>query len=396
MKKNQFQEVKDNTESHSSRDLSALGVLAGSIAHDLNNMLTGVLGHVSFLRLSLPDDPTYRQSIIAIEDGAKRASALIQQILDFSKGEEVQLGAVNLQSVIEAELSLFKVTIPKSIVLQFLPLENGVDDAYIFGESNQLGQLVMNLLVNAKDALNQKGAIAIALEKIELSREEAEEELGIKPGSYVRLLVSDNGTGISDEVKERIFEPFFTTKADSGTGLGLATVLRIVKAHRGVILVDSELGKGTTFEVLLPACDAPTEKKSTVVAQAERSLSKERILVVDDEEAVRMVMQRSLEHLGYVVDIAEGGDEAIQKLGALHGAYSLVILDMIMPGMSGDEVFFALRAKYPTLSVLVASGYSNDKRTRTVLDSERVGFIRKPFAIEELASAVRKLLEDDS
>ena len=394
------------------KKLESLGVLASSVAHDLNNILTGVLGHISYLRLSLPETHSNQESVLAIEDGARRAAAITQKILEFARGEEVELGSVNLSLVAAAGLNLLRASLPPDIALN---LVCGKEDVFVFGDESQLSQLVMNLTVNARDALPNGGRIELALEKEVIGDNSKLDEIELEAGEYAKLSVRDNGIGIPSDVQHKIFERFFTTKDRHGTGIGLATVYSIVKAHRGAIRVKSKEGQGTVFDVYLPLSESTSQGAAPGKSQKELQAAhngasgqngasagssqygipggRERILVVDDEEAVRIVVQRSLELLGYEVVIATNGIEALESFEQLSGQFSLVILDMIMPQMPGDELFYRLKDLDSAVPVLIASGYASDERTRAVLDDGALGYIQKPFAVEELAVEVRRCLD---
>ncbi len=362
--------------------LGALGIFAGGIAHDLNNILTGILGHINYLRLSLAESGAHVESLSAIEDGARRASAMAQQILGFARREH-RSTTVNLTLVVTAAVNLLRRALPDDV---HVTVRCRSDDICVHGDEGQLSQLVMNLLVNARDALPRGGSIEIELDHVTIERTEA--ELQLAPGEYAHLGIRDNGTGIPPEIQERIFEPFFTTKADAGTGLGLATVFSIVQAHGGSIDVSSEVSVGTRFDVYFP-----WESENAEEADSDAPLGRERILVVDDEETVRTSIQRTLEHLGYLVDVAEDGNEALDRCAKAASPYSLIILDMMMPHMSGDEVFRKLRSIDSSAKVLLASGYSSDLRAKRVLENGGLGYIQKPFAVEELAREVRRCID---
>lgn len=378
--------------------LESLGILASSVAHDLNNILTGVLGHVSYLRLSLSDTHGCGDSINAIEDGARRAAGIVQKILDFSKGAKTQSGPVEIIAVVKSVLMLLGSSIPENIKIYFEPV---LPEIYIHGDESQFIQLIINLIINSKDAVGNSGEVTILTEKIQLREKDYANSLGINPGDYALISVADNGQGIPKEIQDKIFEPFFTTKNSSGTGLGLSIVFSIVKSHQGSISLVSEEGKGTKFEVLLPLCKSPPGKNNLQKSQKSKKsavenavpLGTERILVVDDEESVRIVVQRSLEHLGYKVIVASNGLEGVEIYSADPANFDLVIVDMIMPLMSGDELFEKLKELNPEVAVLLASGYSSDSRARAILDNGGLGFIQKPFAIEELAQEVRRCLD---
>ncbi len=374
---------------HMTSKLESLGALAGGVAHDLNNILTGILGHVSFLRLALPESGPHRDSLRAIEEGARRAASMTQQILAFVRESETEMGPVNFSRVIVAGANLLRGGLPKNVEVQ---LEIPAEDISVVGDETNLSQLFLNLAVNARDALEQGGRIHVQLAREFLPANKIPKRSNILPGEYVRLTVSDNGMGIPPQIKEKIFEPFFTTKTGSqGTGLGLATVVAIVKSHQGAIDVESEVGVGASFHVYLkPALnvvDAPP------VPEEQLTGGSECILVVDDEEVVRTVMQRSLEHLGYLVETATDGADAVTRFRHNAAHYQLVILDMMMPKLAGDEVFKRLQQIDPNVRVLLASGYSSEGRAASVLKAGALGFIQKPFAVEDLAREVRRCLD---
>ena len=376
------------------RKLESLGVLASSIAHDLNNLLTGVLGHVSFLRFAANDGTIDRDSIAAIESGSRRAASLTQKILDFARGQHTETKVLNLSEVTAAGVNLIRAALPQDVTLVTAGLEQPY---FVRGDESQLSQVVMNLTVNARDALPEGGTIKIVLSAMPLSDPSRCRKLGVAPGPYALLGIEDDGVGIPAEVMDRMFEPFFTTKSEHGTGLGLAIVSSIVKAHDGAVTVQSAAGAGARFEVYLPLCSSAEISECNgapeVAAEDALPMGKERILVVDDEEAVRTIIQRSLQHLGYEVVVARNGDEALELYSQRVGAYQLIIIDMIMPRMGGDELFEKLRAIDERVPVLIASGYSSDTRTRSILQNGGLGYIQKPFAVEELAREVRRCLD---
>ncbi len=378
-------------------NLEALGVLASMVAHDLNNILTGILGHVSFLRVSGAVDASAEDSVVAIEDAARRAALITQRILEHTRGRQTEQKPVDLVQVLLSATNLFKVSLSEGILLQ---VDLGELPVYVFGDEGELGQIVMNLLVNARDAMPVSGEIRAELGSGVIDDPHFCREKGVRPGAYALIRISDNGEGIAPDVLKRIFEPFFTTKQTKGTGLGLAIVHSIVKSHEGVIRVDSIERQGTCFEVFLPLVreDIRVEEKPSEVGSAQPKNEQlprgtERILVVDDEDPVRIIMQRSLEHIGYSVVAAPSGDEALSIFKEDPSSFDLVIIDMIMPVMSGEELFERLIEIHPGTGVLIASGYSSDSRTRAILDNGGLGLLRKPFAVEELAQEVRRCLD---
>ncbi|MCB0355329.1 MAG: response regulator, partial [Bdellovibrionales bacterium] len=257
--------------------------------------------------------------------------------------------------------------------------------------------VLVNLVMNSRDALSSGGEIRVTVKVVRDS------ELicrvfpgGVQPGQAACIEVSDNGTGMSQDVLERVFEPYFSTKKDKGTGLGLSTVVAIVTGSRGVIDIDSTMGSGTTISVYFPyevaagevSLKGPTESRP----QLERG--NERVLVVDDEDPVRNVLYVSLQHLGYQVEIAASGAEALEKVSSSRSPFDLVILDMLMPHLAGDQVFFKLKDLDPRIRVLVISGYSSEEAVQRILDNGGKGFIQKPFTIEDLSKKVRECLTD--
>lgn len=381
-----FQSAVDtgNTRQHR---LESLGLYASSVAHDLNNVLTGVLGHVSFLKLALPAEATYVDSLAAISDGSRRAAIMTQHILEYSRGDEVDSRQLALGEVIRSVVQLMREMLPEGVSI----ILGKLDESLVAnGDESQIRRAIMNLLVNARDASNGRGEISIQLSKVHLD-DATSMSIGVAHGNYASLRVADTGAGIPPEIQKKIFEPFFTTKSSSGTGLGLANVLSIMQAHSGTVRFVTAAGQGTEFELLLPLHES--EIALPVEEQKEVARGSERILVVDDEESVRMILQKSLEHLGYEVDVAEDGFIGLAMYQAAKGDYDLVVMDMIMPGMPGDELFFKLKEFDPEVAVLISSGYSSDRRTKAVLDGGGLGLIRKPFSVEELAEVVRSCLD---
>lgn len=357
--------------------LQTLGELSGGVAHDFNNMLTGILGHVAYLKAILPAAGQHVESLVAIEHGARKAADLTQQILHFAKfetsGEGVPVDlcelarktCVLLRRTISPEYR-FEVDIPQ------VPL-------FVRGMEGHLAQILVNLVVNARDAITANGSIRIALTEVDGGA-----------GRQAVLSVVDNGCGMTDEVRQRIFEPYFSTKREKGTGLGLATVRSIIDAYGGSIVVHSKPGSGTTMEVMLPCIDAKPQPIQDEGMQ-ERLRGNERVLVVDDEHPVRTVLYLGLAQLGYEVEIAEGGEDAIKRYERGE-RFDLVILDMLMPKVSGDKVFARIRELDPDARVLICSGYSSETTIRKLLADGSVGFIAKPFTIEDLAKRIREAL----
>ncbi len=377
----------------------SLGVLASGVAHDLNNILTAVLGHVSFLKMSFSKMPDCDvDSLKVIEDGARKAAALSMQILDYAKGGDLEVAEVDLVELSASAVNLIQGTVSDKSRIKFVKSNKPI---FVLAEKSQLSQLLLNLLVNAREALDsEEGLIEVSVQTRELGHAQMLNGQELAPGVYASLEVRDNGVGMKPETVNRIFQPFFSTKSrkkssSGGTGIGMATVASIVSSHRGAIVVDSQYGVGSRFEVLLPlVSELPTQFSEAVKEQAVVSTGKERILIADDEQTVRIVMEKSLEHLGYEVVVAEDGLEAL-AIYEKDQDFDLVILDMIMPNLSGDELFYKLREITPDLKILIASGYSSDSRTSAILNDGAVGFIQKPFAVEELSAEVRSAIDSN-
>jgi two-component system cell cycle sensor histidine kinase/response regulator CckA len=375
--------------------LETLGLLAGGVAHDFNNILTGMLGHVAYLRHILPQQGNHAESIASIEEGALRASSLTQQILKFSKVDsEEATSKVDLADVVTRVLTLLKSAIPSAVEVT---LHTSRNPLLVIASEAQLTQVVINLVVNARDAIKGKGAIAISL--LERCGDEQTRRLfGDEPPSpaYGALVVKDSGEGMDEEVKSRLFQPYFTTKREQGTGLGLFTVNAIIKQLGGAIEVDSTKGVGTEFRIVLPVVteEARVESKQERGSAGPAKGNGERVLVVDDEYAVRNVLGLSLSHLGYAVETAASGLEAVEKFSAQGSHFDLVILDLLMPGLSGEEVFMRLRALNPTVRVLIVSGFSSEQVVHRILEVGGRDFIQKPFSIDVLARKVRGCLCD--
>jgi two-component system cell cycle sensor histidine kinase/response regulator CckA len=379
---------------HHKQRLETLGLLAGGVAHDFNNVLTGILGHVAYLKHVLPDPFNSSESLMAIEEGALKASGLTQQILNFSKLDaSEELESVDVDQVLARIGVLLKSAIPADIAMQ---LHRSSDGFAVLGSEVHVAQIIINLIINARDAIAGKGAIDVRLSG-RLSDDEVHEIFGQEPAAkaYGVLEVSDTGSGMSDEVKQRLFEPYFTTKNQAGTGLGLATVQSIVTRLGGAIQVFSEVGSGTVFRVILPL--VVEDASPATVADADSQIRRgrgERILVIDDEDAVRNVIGLSLSHLGYHVDTAPSGLEGIDKFKSEIEGYHLVILDLLMPGLSGEETFSRLRSIDHVLPVLIVSGFSSEHVVQRVLSEGAKDFIQKPFSIEVLSEKVRGCLGD--
>ena len=357
------------------QQIQAIGKLAAGVAHDFNNLLTSVVGNACFLQESL-DDADLREMAEAILVAARTGSALTAQLLAISRREIVQPRAVSFPEILRESETLLGRLLDEDVVLAF-----EIDDTLsaVWADPSQLLQVVMNLVINARDALGPEGrSIRVCLQRSPDTPES------------LRLSVSDDGVGIADGLRERVFEAFYTTKS-RGTGLGLSTVRDIVEELGGRVSFQSEIGRGTTFMVEIPFLESavPTEVEPTPSAP----LPDDRIvLVVDDEAPVRDITVRMLERAGYVAQGCEGGEDALRALDSLGPQVGLVLTDVVMPGMSGRELADAILTRHPETPVLFMSGYTEDAVVRRGVEASKVGLLRKPFRPRALVEAVRRMM----
>lgn len=368
--------------------MEAIGLLAGGVAHDFNNLLMSIQGNASLVLLELPQDHPLRERIIAIQDAVKSGALLTRQLLGFARRGRYELMPLDVNDIIEETTSLFGRT--RKEIRIHKRLKSGLWT--VEADKGQLEQVFMNLFVNSSDAMPQGGDLYIDTENVDLD-EDYVKVYSAKPGRYVRISVTDTGVGMDQETQRRLFEPFFTTKTmGRGTGLGLATVYGIVKGHNGIITVYSTPGEGTTFHIYLPA----SPKQATTLPRFPDGVVRGQgtILVIDDEPAILKVAEHLLKALGYTVFTAQGGRAGVELYRQRALEIDLVILDMIMPDMHGDEVFDKLRQTNSQVRVLLSSGYSINGRARGILNKGCRGFIQKPFTIAELSQKVKSALMD--
>lgn len=370
--------------------LESLGTLASGIAHDLNNILTPILGVTQLLPLKFPDmTEQTRQLLSTLETSARRGSSLIKQILSFAQGIEGKRISLQLSHILQEVRQIIRQTLPKSIEIR-LDLEPQL--WMLKGDVTQLHQVFMNLCVNARDAMPQGGLLCIRAENLELDDVAAHTFLEAQPGRYIRVTVTDTGKGIPPEHLSRIFDPFFTTKdIGKGTGLGLSAVMGIVKSHGGFLDVQSEVNNGSQFSVYLPA-------SQTDVALSEEKIDlllgrQETILIVDDEAAIREVMKTTLETYQYHVLTAENGTEAIALYQTYKDDIDLLLIDMMMPGMDGSILMTLLLQINPNVKAIAMSGLSSIKTSDRFASLGFRDFLPKPLTAEDLLKALRHWLE---
>ncbi len=370
--------------------LESLGVLAGGIAHDFNNLLTGVLGNASLARSELPPDAPTLQLIEQIETSARRAADLCRQMLAYSGRGRFVVEKIDLNRLIEETTQLLNISISKTCVLRF-NLAGRLPS--VSADATQIRQVVMNLVINASEAIGTRsGVIAISTGVARLDRDylaTLRHDSGIEPGDYVFFEVSDNGSGMDAGTMERIFDPFYTTKF-TGRGLGLAAVLGIVRGHQGALKVYSEPGRGTTFKLFFPCVPGPADHYSRPPIGDASLRGTGTVLVVDDEETVRVIAGRILEQYGYKVELANDGRDALEKYRVAPSRYAAVLLDLTMPHLDGEETFRQLRHINPGVRVVLMSGFNQQEAVSRFSGKGLGGFVQKPFAVDTLAGAIRQ------
>ena len=372
--------------------LESIGRLAGGVAHDFNNMLSVILGYGGILLNSLsPEDPL-REDVKQIMEAGKRSAALTRQLLAFSRKQSLQLVVLNLNSIVRNLEKMLRRLIGEDIELI---LELSEDISPILADAGQIEQVIMNLAVNARDAMPQGGRLLIETTEAELDETFVSKHTGSKQGKYVLMSVSDTGCGMTREVINHIFEPYFTTKErGKGTGLGLSTIYGIIKQSAGNVWVYSEPGQGTTFKIYLPQTQAGKQKIKVEEKTAKKTGHGEHILVVEDEESLRKLIQVMLESLGYQVTIAANGVEALIMMEEQGMLPDLVITDIVMPKMSGRQLAEQLHRNQPELKVLYMSGYTENTIVQQGQGNSGLAYIQKPFSIQDLAEKVYSALQD--
>ncbi|MEO8199801.1 MAG: response regulator [Gemmatimonadota bacterium] len=373
-----------------SQKMEAVGRLAGGIAHDFNNMLTAIMGYSQILLTELPVENPQRVDLEEIVRSAERAAALTRQLLAFSRRQILQPQNLNLNDLVE-NLDRFL----RRLIGEDIDLKLGLTPALgpVFADAGQIEQVVMNLAVNARDAMPVGGKLTIETANIDLDDIYSQEHLGVAPGPYVMIAVSDTGVGMTDTTKAQIFEPFFTTKPPGkGTGLGLSTVYGIVKQSGGNIWIYSEPGRGTTFKIYLPRAAQTAEQLRTRPAMAAVIGGSETILIAEDENAVRALAAKALRRQGYTVLEAARGAEAM-ALAEEHSKIDLLLTDVVMPEYSGSELARQLLKLRPAIRVLFMSGYTDEAVIHHGVLTSNFAFLQKPFTPDILARKVRVVLD---
>ena len=382
--------------------MESVGRLAGGIAHDLNNLLTPILAYADLALADLspsgpapgPEVPVaeVRSHVEQIQSAGQRARDLTRRLLAFGRRQALELRDLDLSDEVRACAKILRRTIRENVELR---LELAEVATPVRADSTQIAQILLNLGVNAQDAMPEGGVLTISTGASDLGPDDAKEMPGLAPGRYVRLTVSDTGTGMDEETRARAFEPFFTTKAvGRGTGLGLATVSNIVVQHGGGVRVRTTVGRGTTFEVYLRRSDTVAAGAPSPVAPPARAREGETVLFAEDEAAVRTLVGRILAEYGYASLEARSGEEAVAIAQAHAGRIDLLLTDVVMPGMNGRELHRRIAALRPGTRVLYMSGYTGDVLSRAGLAEEDVPLVAKPFTAEALARRVRAALDE--
>jgi signal transduction histidine kinase/ActR/RegA family two-component response regulator len=372
--------------------LQAIGTLAGGIAHDFNNILFPIVGYTELTMDDVPEDSQARKNLAEVLKAANRAKELIQQILTFSRQNGQERKPLKVQTLIKEALKMLRATIPSSIEIQCFVEK---DCGHVKGDPTQIHQVIMNLCTNAYHALQETGGkLEVSLNEVNLSYEQSLQRVGMKAGRHLVLIVKDNGQGMPPEVLERIFEPYYTTKEQGkGTGLGLSVIHGIIKNHGGDISVHSQPGIGSTFSVYLPVIDDITVEIEPLMT-AGATNGNEHILLIDDEEQIIDIERRILENLGYEVTPKTDSEEALAEFSARPDRFDLVITDMTMPKITGDRLARRLMDINPQIPVILCTGFNEAITEEKALAMGIDKFVMKPIVKNELANAIRTVLDN--
>lgn len=390
-KEAEAERVRIEWQQRQSQKVEAIGRLAGGVAHDLNNMLTPVLGFGELLREDLPADDERQESVENIIKAGSAARDLVQQLLAFGRKQTLTYRALDVNVVVTGLEQLLRHTLRENIDLM---VACAPSLRAVRADVGQIEQVVMNLALNAQDAMPQGGKMTIETSMVDLDAEYAANHPGSKVGPHVMVAVTDTGCGMAAETQEHIFEPFFSTKGEQGTGLGLATLYGIVNQHGGSIWLYSEPDRGTTFKVYLPAVDEAPQVPQDDPGAALDLVGTETILLVEDNQQVLGLSRQVLEKQGYRVLGAAAGLEALQLLESHDGRVDLLLTDVVMPDMNGRQLYERIAAVHPDMRVLYMSGYTKNVIAHHGVLQEGIRFIQKPFTIRDLAKRVRETLEN--
>jgi PAS domain S-box-containing protein len=384
------QRAKLETELRQSQKMDAIGRLAGGISHDINNLLTAVSVSVDLMSMDLAEKDPLQRECTEIKKAVEQAASMTRQLLAFSSKQMLEPKVLDLNQVVRRMQGMLRRLIGEHIELEAVL---GAETGQVRADPGQLEQILMNLVLNARDAMPQGGTLTIETAEVRLGEDYVREHIDAEPGPYVMLTVSDTGHGMDEETRSQIFEPFFTTKeAGQGTGLGLSTVFGVVKQSKGRISVSSEPGRGTTFTIYLPSVPDRPEAEGARQAQPKALRGTETVLLVEDEQAVRRAVQDVLQRSGYRVLVASNAGEALliseQHTGFIH----LMLTDVVMPRMSGPELVERLNPWHPEMKVLYVSGHTDKAVAELGVPDPGVTLLQKPFSVESLLQKVRQVL----
>lgn len=393
----QMEEEKSSLEGQlrQAQKVEAIGQLAGGVAHDFNNALTVIMSNADMVLMDIDSNHPFYRELEQIKKAAQKAANLTRQLLAFSRKQILRPEILDLNEIVRGLKNMLGRLIHENIELNMMDL--APDLSPIEADPGQLEQVIINLAVNARDAMPDGGKLSIETKNVELDEYYASRHAAVKPGLYVMMAVRDTGAGMTKEVQERIFEPFFTTKAEGkGTGLGLSTVYGIVKQSSGNIYVYSEPGMGTTFKIYLPRLESAAVERKEATEAKRSPKGTETILTVEDDEILRNVVVKSLSRVGYRVLTAANGEEALRICLEHREPIHLLLTDMIMPGISGKALAGKAKELRPDLKVLFMSGYADSGIVENGVLEKGTAFIQKPFTGRDLAVQVRKALEGES
>jgi CheY-like chemotaxis protein len=367
--------------------------LAGGVAHDFNNLLTVIKGYCQLSLAEMKESTPLKDTLEVINKASEKAAGLTRQLLAFGRRQIMEVKILDLNTLLQNLDKMLRRIIGEDIELVTLLRE---DLGRVKADPGQIEQVVMNLAVNAKDAMSKGGKLIIETANVDLDEAYAHAHVAVTPGPYVMIAVSDTGTGMAPEVRDRVFEPFFTTKGKGkGTGLGLSTVYGIVKQSGGNIWVYSEPGQGTTLKIYLPCVDEPAEKLKAQEAGEEFPRGSETILIVEDDKEVRNLVVRILKRQGYAVLDGSYGDKAFNVCRQHKGPIHLLVTDVVMPGMDGRVLSESLSQLHPEMKVLYMSGYTDDAIIHHGVMEKGMNYIQKPFTVNGLTNKVREVLDKD-
>jgi signal transduction histidine kinase len=390
-----FQQDKEQLEYQltQAQKLESIGLLAGGVAHDFNNLLTGINGYTDLALAQLEDNHPIKRYLEVIARSGEKASDLTRQLLAFSRKQEMAKQVLDPNELIRNLTKLLNRVIGDDIILELVPSPTLPN---IMADPAQIEQVLMNMAVNARDAMPNGGKLTISTSAVTLGKSAVSQFDGVDPGDFVQISISDDGIGISPELKEKVFDPFFTTKdTDRGSGLGLAMVFGIIRQHNGHIAVDSEPGQGTTFNFFLPALEEGVVLSSTAEQDATDLVGgTETILLVDDNDTARDFICETLEHFGYKVLAVDSGNAALRTINQTNYAIDLLITDVVMPEMNGQELAETVQQKYPEIKIIFMSGYTEQIIDQEAISSDiRQDFLRKPISVDTLVRRVREILD---